>query len=210
MKGNPVSEELIFYTNPRSRGMIVHWMLEELGVPYTVVLKDFSTSMKEAEYLAINPMGKVPAIKHGGTVVTETAAICAYLADVFPEAGLAPAPSKRGAYYRWLFFGAGCVEPAMSNHSVGWYPAPEMQPRFGYGSYEAVLDTLSKAVAGRRFIAGDSFSAADIYTGSMLGLGMQFELIEKRPEFEAYWNGLADRPARLRATEQGEKLAAQS
>src|SRR5205823_1509215 len=105
--------------------------------------------------------------------------------------GLAPEPSARGAYYRWLFFAAGCVEPAMSNHSVGWDPANiEMQGRFGYGSYATVMDTLAKAVAGRRYIAGDTFTAADVYVGSMLGFGMQFGVIDKRPEFEAYWNGL--------------------
>jgi glutathione S-transferase len=154
-------------------------------------------------------MGKVPAIKHGETVVTETAAICAYLADAFPEAGLAPEPSKRGAYYRWLFFVAGCVEPAIGNHAAGWDPAtPDMQGRFGYGSYEAVLDTFAKAVAGRHYIASDAVSAADVYAGSMIGWGMQFGLIARRPEFEAYWDGLKDRPARLRAGEQGEKLAA--
>jgi glutathione S-transferase len=208
-KGNTVAQGLILYTHPHSRGAIVHWMLEEIGAPYTIEVKEYGTSMKAPDYLAINPMGKVPAIKHGETVVTEAAAICAYLADAFPEAGLAPEPSKRGDYYRWLFFAAGCVEPAIGNHAAGWDPAtPEMQGRFGYGSYETVLDTFVKAVAGRRYIAGDAFSAADVYAGSMLGWGMQFGLIGGRPEFEAYWNGLKDRPARLRAAEQGEKLAA--
>ena len=105
-----MSKELIFYTNPRSRGGIVHWMLEEIGCPYRVEVKEYGTTMKAPDYLAINPMGKVPAIKHGDTVVTETPAILAYLADAFPEAGLAPAPAERGEYYRWLFFGAGCME----------------------------------------------------------------------------------------------------
>ncbi len=206
-KGNSMSKELVFYTNPQSRGMVVHWLLEEIGAPYTIEIKDYGTTIKAPEYLAINPMGKVPAVRHGATVVTETGAICAYLADAFPQAGLAPAPSERGDYYRWLFFAAGCIEPAMSNHSVGWDPATvEMQGRFGYGSYASVMDTLAKAVAGRRYIAGDAFTAADIYLGSMIGFGLQFGAIDKRPEFEAYWDGLKARPARLRAGAQVEKL----
>jgi glutathione S-transferase len=164
--------------------------------------------MKAPEYLAINPMGKVPAIRHGETVVTEAAAICAYLADAFPEAGLAPEPEARGDYYRWLFFAAGCIEPAMSNHAAGWDPTtPEMQARFGYGSYAAVMDALAKAVRGRRYIAGDRFTAADVYVGSMIGFGLRFGVIDKRPEFEAYWSGLENRPARLRAGAEAEKLA---
>lgn len=207
-KGNAVSKELVFYTNPQSRSSIVHWLLEEIGAPYSIEVKEFGTTMKAPDYLAINPMGKVPAIKHGETVVTEASAICAYLADAFPDAHLAPDPSVRGDYYRWLLFAAGCVEPAMSNHAVGWDPStPDMQVRFGYGSYTAVIDTLAKAVSGRRYIAGDAFSAADVYVGSMIGFGLRFGVIEKRPEFEAYWRGLESRPARLRAVEQAEKLA---
>jgi predicted DNA-binding transcriptional regulator YafY/glutathione S-transferase len=207
-KGNPVSKELVFYTHPQSRSAIVHWLLEEIGAPYSIEVKEFGTTMKAPDYLAINPMGKVPAIKHGETVVTEAGAICAYLADAFPEARLAPEPSARADYYRWLFFAAGCVEPAMSNHAVGWDPStPDMQVRFGYGSYAAAIDMLAKAVSGKRYIAGDAFSAADVYVGSMIGFGLRFGVIEKRPEFEAYWRGLESRPARLRAVEQSEKLA---
>lgn len=207
-EGMPMTKELVFYTNPQSRALIVHWMLEEIGAPYSVEVKDYGTTMKAPEYLAINPMGKVPAIRHGDTVVTETAAICAYLADAFPHANLAPAPEARGDYYRWLFFAAGCVDPATSNHAAGWDPAtPEMQGRFGYGCYAAVIDTLAKAVAGRRYIAGDQFTAADIYVGSIIGFCMRFGVIDKRPEFEAYWTGLENRPARLRAGAQAEKLA---
>lgn len=203
-----MSKELVFYTNPRSRGSIVHWMLEEVGAPYRVEVLEFGSPMKSPAYLAINPMGKVPAIAHGGTVVTEAAAICAYLADAFPAARLAPAPEHRGDYYRWLFFAAGCVEPAMGNHAVGWDPeTPEMQGRFGYGSFAAVMNTLAKAVAGRRYIAGETFTAADVYVGSMLSYGMTFSVIDKRPEFEAYCNGLKDRPAHLRVVQQAEKLA---
>jgi predicted DNA-binding transcriptional regulator YafY/glutathione S-transferase len=209
MTRDAATNDLILYTHPRSRGSIVHWMLEEIGVPYTIEIKEFGATMKEPAYLAINPMGKVPALRHGDTVVTESAAICAYLADAFPEAGLAPERSARGSYYRWLFFGAGCLEPALINHSVGWDPAtPEMQARFGYGSYAKVLDTLAQAVAGRRYIAGDAFTAADILIGSAIRWSTMFGLMEQRPEFEAYWNGLKDRPARLRAQAQADQLLA--
>ncbi len=149
-KETGMSKELVFYTNPRSRGSVVHWMLEEIGCPYRMEIKEYGTTMKAPDYLAINPMGKVPAIKHGDTVVTETPAILAYLADAFPEAGLAPAAAARGEYYRWLFFGAGCMEPAMINHSMGWDPStPELQGRCGYGSFALVIDTLARRAQGQ-------------------------------------------------------------
>lgn len=204
----PMSKDLIFYTNPQSRGNIVHWMLEEIGCPYRIEVKEYGTTMKAPDYLAVNPMGKVPAIRHGDAVVTEAAAILAYLADAFPEAGLAPPPAERSDYYRWLFFSAGCAEPAISNHSVGWDPTtPELQGRFGYGSFSLVMDTLVQAVRGKRFIAGDRFSAADVYLGSMLHWAMRFGVIDRRPEFEAYCEELVSRPAAVRAREQCEKLA---
>lgn len=194
----PMSEEIVFYSNPFSRGGIVQWMLEELGVPYKTEILEYGTTMKAPDYLSINPMGKVPAIKHGDVVVTEAAAICAYLADAFPEAGLAPPPAERGAYYRWLFFGAGPVEAALSNQVCGFQPTKEQEMQVGYGSFAAVVDTLAQAVAGRQFIASDSFSAADVYIGSQIGWGMRFGSLETRPEFVAYWAGLKDRPAHRR------------
>lgn len=190
--------EIQFYTNPMSRGGIVHWMLEELGGPYRMEILEYGTTMKAPAYLAINPMGKVPAIKHGEVVVTEAAAICAYLADAFPDAGLAPPPGERGAYYRWLFFAAGPLEAALVNHACGFQPTREQEARVGYGSLPAVVDTLAQAVAGRRYIAGDRFSAADIYVGAQIGYGMRFGTLERRPEFETYWAGLKDRPAHRR------------
>ncbi|WP_168013305.1 HTH domain-containing protein [Halomonas salinarum] len=193
------SAELVFYTNPLSRGSIVHWMLEELGVAYRMVVLDYGTTMKDPDYLALNPMGKVPAICHGDVVVTETAAICAYLADAFPEAGLAPPPAHRGDYYRWLFFTAGPLETALSlNGLLGVHPTEQQQMQLGCGSLQTVLDTLAGVLAGRRYIAGDTFSAADIYVGSHLSWGLQFGSIPWRPEFEAYCAGLNERPARQR------------
>src|SRR3954466_16200471 len=137
-----MTDELVFYTNPMSRGRIVRWMLEEVGQPYRTELLDYETSMKAPAFLAINPMGKVPALTHGGVAVTETAAICAYLADAFPQAGLAPPAHDRGDYYRWLFFAAGCVEPAVSSKSLGFEPKPEQKRMAGFGSLEDTLNAL--------------------------------------------------------------------
>ena len=190
---------LTFYTNPMSRGQIARWMLEEVGEPYEQVLLDYGTTMKAAEYLAINPMGKVPAIKHDDVVVTEGAAICAYLADAFPDQGLAPPLAERGAYYRWLFYAAGPVEAAVTNKALG-FQLPEGRSRMaGYGSFEAVMDAMEGAVTGKTYVASDQFSAADVYFGSQIGWGLQFGSIEKRPAFEKYWAGLSARPAYQRA-----------
>ncbi len=190
---------LTFYTNPMSRGQIARWMLEEVGAPYEQVLLDYGTTMKAPDYLAVNPMGKVPAIKHGDVVVTECAAICAYLADAFPVAGLAPEAAHRGDYYRWMFFGAGPLEQAIINRALGFVVPPDKSAMAGYGSFEAAMDGLEAAVAGKTFIAGDRFSAADVYVGSQIGWGLQFGSIEKRPAFEAYWAGLSERPAYVKA-----------
>ncbi|MFP4138820.1 MAG: HTH domain-containing protein, partial [Halomonas sp.] len=187
--------ELTFYTNPLSRGGIVHWMLEELGVNYRTVTLEYGAAMKAPEYLAINPLGKVPAICHGDTVVTEAAAICAYLADAFPAAGLAPPPAARGDYYRWLFLAAGPLESAIALNDLGVTPTPEQAMRLGCGDYWTLVETLATAVSGRPYIAGDAFSAADVYVGSHIGWGMQFGSLPRRPEFEAYWAGLRERPA---------------
>ena len=204
-----MTEELVLYTNPQSRGAMVHWMLEEIGCPYRVEVKQFGADMKSPEYLAINPMGKVPAIRHGNRVVTETAAILCYLADVFPAAKLAPPPAERDAYYRWLFFVAGCCEPAMGNKSVGWNPdTPDLQGRFGYGSYERTMETVAQAVDGRRHLAADHFTAADLYMASFLYWGMMFGIVEKRPVFEAYVTPHVERPASVRAQEKTGQLAA--
>lgn len=188
-----------FYTNPMSRGQIARWMLEEVGAPYDQHLLDYGTTMKAAGYLAINPMGKVPAIVHDGRVVTECAAICAYLADAFPDAGLAPAPGERADYYRWLFFGAGPLEQAVTNRVLGFEVSADKARMAGYGSFDAAMDGLEAAVAGKQFIAGDSFSAADVYVGSQIGWGLQFGSVAKRSAFEAYWAGICERPAYLRA-----------
>lgn len=196
-----MADELVFYTNPQSRGRMVRWMLEEVGAPYRTELLEYGTTMKAPEYLAINPMGKVPAIRHGDTVVTECAAICAYLADAFPDAGLAPPLDRRGDYYRWLFFAAGPLEAAVSNRSLGVEVPAEKEMMVGYGNFGAVMDALQKAVTANAYIAGDRFTAADVYVGAHIGWGMQFGSIEERPGFAEYWARVSDRDAHRRANE---------
>ncbi len=202
---------LTFWTNPQSRGRIVRWMLEEAGAKYDTVVLDYGTTMKTPDYLAINPMGKVPAIRHRGTVVTEAAAICAYLADAFPKAKLAPRRSSRmrGTYYRWMFFGAGPVEAAVTNTSMGFdLPTPELQGRAGYGSLDRVVETLSVAVAGQEWLLGDRFSAADVYLGAQIAWGLQFKTMPERPDLRAYADRLLARPAAQRAKALDDALMA--
>ena len=194
-----MADEITFYTNPRSRGRIARWMLEEVGRPYRTVFLDFGPAMQTPEYRRLNPMGKVPTVVHGETVVTECAAVCAYLADAFPEAGLAPEPARRGAYYRWLFFGAGPLEAAVTNQALKVEVPDERRGMVGYGSLPRVLDALESALDGRDYLAGDRFSAADVYVGAQIGWGMMFGTIEARPAFTAYWERLRDRPAAVRA-----------
>ena len=193
---------LTFYTHPMSRGRTVRWMLEECGASYDTVLLDYGTSMKAAAYLNVNPMGKVPALRHGDTVVTEQAAICAYLADLFPEKKLAPpsASPSRGAYYRWLFFSAAPMEAAFMGKSLGLLAPPDKAMQVGYGSYDNVMDTLEMAVSqARPYLCGDQFTAADLYLGAALAFGLQTGDIEKRPAFERYVQPILSREARVRA-----------
>jgi len=199
-------DNLAFYTNPRSRGQIARWMLEEIGVPYQTEVVQFGPS-RSKRFLSINPMGKVPAIVHNGTVVTEVAAICAYLADAFPEADMAPPPSERGDYYRWLFFVAGPLEAAATNKALSVEVPVDKQGMVGYGTLERVVDTLAAAVGRRPFIAGDKFSAADVYVGSHINWGMQFGTLPKHPRFLSYWDRLADRSAYRRAGMLDDELA---
>ena len=190
--------DLTLYTNSMSRGRSARWMLEEVGVPYETRLLDFDTTMKAADYLAINPMGKVPAIQHGQTVVTEAAAICAYLADVFPNASLAPLPAVRGDYYRWLFFGAGPLDQAVTMDALGMSVPPGGSGTVGTRTLPTVLDVLEAAVSQRDYLAGDAFSAADVYVGFNIGFGLRFGTIEPRPG-PASLLGPRQRPGGLQA-----------
>ena len=201
--------ELKFYTNPMSRGQTVRWMLEEIGQPYETEILDYGSTMKAEPYLALNPMGKVPAIVHRGKVVTEVAAICCYLADAFPEAGLAPNPQDRADYYRWIFFTSGPVEAAFSNKAAGWEPTPERQRMFGYGNYDLAIGNLEKALTGKEYIASDRFSAADLFVGANVNFMLQFNLLEPRPVFTDYAARMTDRDAYRRAKEIDGKLIAE-
>jgi glutathione S-transferase len=200
---------LHFYYNPHSRAAVVHWMLEELGIPFEMhVLRFDKGENKTPEYLAINPMGKVPAIKHGEVVVTEGPAICTYLADAFPAAGLAPAigDPRRGPYLRWLFYTGSCIEPAMWDHAMKREPGKASM--MGYGTFEDTMNTAALAVSASPYILGDMFSAADVVLGSGLMFGMQFGIIPARPEFTAYAERLQARPALQRATAKDQEVAA--
>ena len=206
-----MADELVLYTNPMSRGRIARWMLEEVGQPYKTEVLDYASTMKAPAYLAINPMGKVPALRHGDAVVTETAAICAYLADAFPQAGLAPPPGSklRASYYRWLFFTAGPVEAALTNKALGFAVPPDRERMMGYGNIAQTLDTLEAAVSRGDYLVGDSFTAADLYVGSHIGFGLMFGTLEKRPAFEKYWQRVSSRPACVRAKKLDDAQAAE-
>ena len=205
-----MSDELVFYTNPMSRGRIVRWMLEELGQPYRTEIVDYQ-AMKGPDYLAINPMGKVPALRHGDQVVTEAAAICAYLADAFPQAGLAPASGDklRAPYYRWMFFAAGPLEAAVITKTLGFEVPAERSRMVGWGTYGDLMNVLESAVTGRDYLLGDTFSAADVYFGSQIGWGLQFGNIDKRPALERYAARVQSRPAAVRAREIDDALIAE-
>jgi glutathione S-transferase len=203
-----MSEEIILYTNPMSRGRVARWMLEEVGCPYRAEILQYGTTMKAPEYLGINPMGKVPALKHGDMIITETAAICAYLADAFPEKQLAPAlgDKARGAYFRWLFFAAGPAESVIVNKGAGFVVPHDKLGMVGYGTYDSVMNLLERELSSRECIAGDSFSAADVFLVMLLNWGMMFGTVEKRPEFERYVERHFARPAALSAKEKDDAL----
>ena len=206
-----MADDLIFYTNPMSRGRIARWALEEVGQPYKTEIIAFGPPMKTPAYRAINPMGKVPALRHGDVVVTEVAAICAYLADAFPQAGLAPAVGDklRGPYYRWLFFNAGPLEYATVNKSFQFVVPKEREGQVGYGNYDLAMSTLEGALANRDYLVGNRFSAADIMVGSALGWGMFTGSIDKRPAFSTYCERLMARPASARARAIDDALIAE-
>lgn len=204
-----MAEKIIFYHNPQSRGRIVHWMLEEANAPYDIKVVDFQKNEhKSPDYLAVNPMGKIPAIVDRGTVITESAAICAYLADAYPAAKLAPPADdpKRGTYFRWLFFGAGCLEPAIIDHMFS-RPPPSRPSAMGYGNYADTINTLEKALTPGPYVLGEEFSAADVYIASGIGWALMMKAIEPRPTFGAYLARIAQRPAYQRANAQSEALA---
>ena len=201
---------LTLYHAAPSRSSIARWMLEEVGEPYDIHLLSLSRGDNRTPgYLAVNPMGKVPALRHGDVVITEAAAICTYLADEFPHAKLnVPiGDPRRGVYLKWLFFGPSCIEPAIMDRA---FPRKEEARRsaLGYGDVDTVMEVVTKAVANGPYIMGEQFTAADVVIGSGLRWGMMFKLLPERPEFTAYVGRLAARPALQRADEQDKELAA--
>jgi glutathione S-transferase len=201
---------LTLYHAAPSRSSIVRWMLEEIGEPYDIHLLSLAAGEQlKPDYLAVNPMGKVPALRHGDVVITEAAAICTYLADAFPRAGLSVpiGDPRRGVYLKWLFFGPGCVEPAITDRA---FPRKE-EPRrgmLGYGDFDIVMTVLAKAVANGPYLMGEQFTAADVVIGSTLRWGVMFKLLPERPEFVAYVGCLQQRPALQRVTALDHELAA--
>jgi glutathione S-transferase len=186
-----------FWTNPMSRGQIAHWMLEELGQPYSINWLEWGPNgNKSADYLAINPMGKVPTIRHDGKVVTEAAAICLYLADAFPQAKLKPVNAGELAdYYRYTFFAAGPVEQAVTSRAMGWQVPEGRDGMAGFGSFDAAIGALEQLLTGRDYVCGSTFTAADVYVGSTVDWGLMFKSIPTRPAFEDYAARLRERPA---------------
>ena len=200
--------DLIFYTNPQSRGRIIRWMLEEVGRPYETEVIAYD-QIKSERFLAVNPMGKVPAIRHRGHVVTECAAICAYLADVFPEAGLGPREDEKADYYRWLFYAAGPAEAAFSNRAVGWEVPADKERMFGYGNTDRTIAVLDELFSLRDYVCGDRFTAADVYVGSQIMFPMQFGMLPEKDSFLRYRDRLQARDAYKRAIEIDEGIIAE-
>lgn len=187
---------LEFWTNPMSRGQIAHWMLEELGQPYTTHWLDWGPAgNKGPDFLTVNPMGKVPTIRHDGKVVTEAAAICLYLADAFPQANLKPAGAALADYYRWTFFCSGPIEQAVTAKALGWTVPEGRDAMAGFGSFDAAVNALDQFLSGTKFVCGDTFTAADVYVGSTVDWGLMFKSMPSRPSFEAYAARLRERKA---------------
>jgi glutathione S-transferase len=199
----------LYHASP-SRSSVALWMLEEIGEPYEIKLLSLSKGEnRAADYLAINPMGKVPALRHGDTIITEVAAICTYLADEFPRANLnVPIGTpRRGVYLKWLFFGPGCFEAAVIDRAAPRKEEPR-RAMLGYGDFDTTMNVVAKAVEKGPFLMGEQFTAADVVIGSNIRWGMIFKMVPERPEFTAYAARLAARPAAQRAEAKDKELAA--
>jgi glutathione S-transferase len=201
--------QLTLYHAAPSRSSIVRWMLEEIGEPYDIkLLRLAEGDQQKPDYLAINPMGKVPALKHGDVIITESAAICTYLADAFPQAGLnVPiGDPRRGPYLKWLFFGPGCLEPAVIDRAAPRKEEPR-RAMLGYGDFDTVMNVLAKAVEKGPWLLGEQFTAADVVIGANIRWGMIFKLLPERTEFLDYAARIAARPAAQRAEAKDKELA---
>jgi glutathione S-transferase len=202
--------KLTFFHSPNTRSAGVRILLEELGAPYELHAVNMKAGeQRRPDYLAINPLGKVPAIRHGDAIVTEQVAIYLYLADLFPDANLAPpiGDPLRGPYLRWLTYYGSSFEPAVVDHAMKRDPAPPaMSP---YGDYDTMLNALAEQLRRGPFMLGERFSAADVLWGTGLGWTMMFKVVPERPEFVEYAARVKARPAYQRATEQDAALAAE-
>jgi glutathione S-transferase len=203
---------LTLYHAAPSRSSVTLWMLEELGHPYDLKLINLQAGENlKPDYLAINPMGKVPALKHGDTIITELAAICTYLADEFPDAKLnVPVGTpRRGVYLKWLFFGPGCLEPAVIDRAA---PRKEGARRamLGYGDFDTTMNVMAKAVEKGPWLMGEQFTAADVVIGANIRWGMTFKMIPERKEFIDYAARIAARPAAQRAEAKDKELVAKA
>jgi len=201
--------ELKFYTNPMSRGQIVRWALEEVGANYEQIIVEYGPAMKTSPYIDINPMGKVPAIVHNDKVITECAAICAYLADAFPQANLLPALDQRHDYYRWLFYASGPMESALMNNGLGFHTDDEQTRTAGYGNYDLVVNVLDDMLSNTDYVCGDTFTMADVYLGSQVDWGLMFKTIPERDSFHAYAERMRERDAYIKAKAIDGKLIAE-
>lgn len=203
---------MTLYTNPQSRGRVVRWMLEEIGQPYDVKIMTFGGDIKSPEYLKLNPMGKVPTLTHKGTVITEVAAICAYLAEQFPDAGLAPAldSPERGSYHRWLFFVAGPFEMASTAKAYDWEITDESAEAIGCGRIQDTLDAIEQTLAKQPYLCGDQFTTADLMMASYIGWQTMMKVLEPNPVFSQYVERCEDRAAAKRANDLDDALMAKS
>jgi glutathione S-transferase len=202
-----MADLLLYHASP-SRSSTTLWMLEEIGQPYDIHLLSLQNGdQRRPEFLAINPMGKVPALRHRGALVTESAAICCYLADQFADAGLnVPIESPdRGPYLKWLFFGPSCIEPAMIDTMGDRAPAPRQAA--GWGDLDSVAGALRNALAGNDYLTASRFTAADVIIGSTLRWGLMFKLLPEHPEFRSYVERLEQRPALQRAVAKDKELS---
>jgi glutathione S-transferase len=200
---------LVFFHAPNTRSAGTRILLEELGAPHELrVLNMKAGEQREAAYLAVNPLGKVPAIVHDGVLVTEQGAIFIYLADLFPEAGLAPAIGDplRGSYLRWLVYYGSSFEPAVVDRAMKRDPAPASTSP--YGDFDTMLNTLVEPIRKGPYLLGERFSAADVLWGTALRWTTMFKLVPELPEIKAYVARVCERPAFVRASAKDAELAA--
>jgi glutathione S-transferase len=201
-----------FFTSPMSRGQIARWALHEVAAHYEQVLVQWEN--KPLALLAANSMGKVPTIIHhaksGDRVVTEAPAICAYLAEIYPEAGLLPLDAEKADYFRWLFFSAGPIEQAITAKHFGFEPSPQQQGMAGFGSVDRTVAAITQHLADREFVCGSRFTMADVYVGSSVGWGMAFGVLPANDVLTAYSARCEAREARIAAKAIDDALIAEA